>query len=380
MSPPPGASTTARAPRSPWTHGPPPSRGQKFPSAANGAGFKPLADYVHAKGLKFGIHLMRGIPRQAVEKNLPILGTNVRAADIADTSSTCTWNTDMFGVDMSKPGGQAYYDSLLALFASWGVDFVKVDDISRPTTTRAGDRGHPQGHRQDRSPHRPQHLARRDAARPRRRTSPARQHVAHQRRLLGQRGPRFATSSSASTTGRRIARPARGPTPTCFRSASSAIGRTTQFTPDEQRTMMTLWSIARSPLMLGGDMTKLDDVTLALLTNDEVLAVNQASEGNRQLFEQDDLIAWVADVPGSKDKYLAVFNAGTRPRARGCARRGAVGRTRLQRVGARARPVGWPRGRQLLRGIRPGGGPARRGTLPVERRAALKRAGTPARR
>jgi len=104
-----------------------------------------------------------------------------------------------------------------------------------------------------------------------------------------------------------------GPTPTCFRSGTVELGRQTHFTPDEQRTMMTLWSIARSPLILGADMTKLDEATLALLTNDEVLAVNQASEGNRQLFEKGDLIAWVADVPESKDKYLAVFNTGDAP-------------------------------------------------------------------
>ena len=105
---------------------------KKFPAAASGKGFKPLADYVHSKGLRFGIHIMRGIPRQAVQQNTRIFGTNVRARDIADTSSICPWNPDMYGVDMSKPGAQAYYDSIINLYASWGVDFVKCDDISRP--------------------------------------------------------------------------------------------------------------------------------------------------------------------------------------------------------------------------------------------------------
>jgi hypothetical protein len=90
--------------------------------------------------------------------------------------------------------------------------------------------------------------------------------------------------------------------------------RTTRFTPDEQRTMMSLWSIARSPLMHGGDLTKTDDFTLSLLTNSEVLAVNQASTNNRPLFDRDELIAWTADVPGSPDKYLAVFNVRDRVR------------------------------------------------------------------
>jgi len=105
---------------------------EKFPSATNGQGFRPLADYIHSKGLKFGIHMMRGIPRQAVFQNTAIKGTSARAADIADTNSVCAWNPDMFGVDMKRPGAQAYYDSLFELVASWGVDFVKIDDLSRP--------------------------------------------------------------------------------------------------------------------------------------------------------------------------------------------------------------------------------------------------------
>src|SRR4029077_924843 len=97
-------------------------------SAANGVGFKALADYVHAKGLKFGIHIMRGIPRQAVEKNLPIKGTSFHAGDVADKENGCRWNPDMWGVDTTKPGAQAYYDSIAELYASWGGDFIKAED------------------------------------------------------------------------------------------------------------------------------------------------------------------------------------------------------------------------------------------------------------
>lgn len=102
----------------------------RFPSSEEGKGFKPLADYVHNLGLKFGIHIMRGIPRQAVHANTPILGTNVGARDIAHPNSICPWNTDMYGVDASKEGAQEYYNSLFQLYAEWGVDFVKVDDIA----------------------------------------------------------------------------------------------------------------------------------------------------------------------------------------------------------------------------------------------------------
>ena len=72
---------------------------------------------------------------------------------------------------------------------------------------------------------------------------------------------------------------------------------------------MTLWCIARSPLILGADMTRMDEFTLDLLTNSEALAVNQNSIHNRQLSRDNDLIVWTADVPGSKDRYVAFFNA-----------------------------------------------------------------------
>ena len=103
----------------------------RFPSAANGKGFAPLAEYVHSLGLKFGIHIMRGIPRQAVHQNTPILGSSQTARQIAKTNSICAWNTDMYGVDPQKEGARAYYDSLFQLYASWGVDFIKCDDIAR---------------------------------------------------------------------------------------------------------------------------------------------------------------------------------------------------------------------------------------------------------
>lgn len=282
---------------------------EKFPSAAGGQGFRPLADYVHAKGLKFGIHMMRGISRQAVDHNTPLLGTGVRAADIADRNDVCQWNPDMYGVDMSKPGAQAYYDSLMQLVASWGVDFIKVDDLSRPY-----------------------HQAEIEAI----------------RKAIDKTGRPIVFSTSPGETPlsagpnveqeanmwrisddfwddwklllpqfKRLAdwtpyrRPGAWPDADMLPLGTVKFTRATRFTPDEQVTLMTLWSIARSPLIYGGDMTRLDPYTLSLLTNDEVLAVNQRSENNRQLFRNPDgTVAWVADVPGSKDKYLAVFNTG----------------------------------------------------------------------
>jgi len=110
------------------------SSSNRFPSAANDASFKALADYVHSKGINFGIHIMRGILREAAEKSLPIKSTKLHAADVADKVNVCNWRDmeDTYGVDMSKPGAQVYYDSIAEFYSSWGVDYVKADDMSRP--------------------------------------------------------------------------------------------------------------------------------------------------------------------------------------------------------------------------------------------------------
>ena len=286
----------------------------RFPSAAGGVGFKALADYVHAKGLKFGIHMMRGIPRQAWQQDLPVKGTTYTAKDIADPTSICSWNPDMYGVDMDKPGAQAYYDSLFELVAAWEVDFVKIDDLSRPY-------------------HRKEIEAIRRAIDKTGRpivfsTSPgetpvsAGAHVelhANQWRISDDfwdtwgalydqfkrlhdwtpyRGPGHFPDADMLPIGKVEA------------GSVTGTGRSTRFTTAEQYTLMSLWAIARSPLIHGGDMTQMDAFTLSLLTNDEVIAVNQRSTRNRQLFRTGDLIAWVADAEGSTDKYLAVFNTG----------------------------------------------------------------------
>ena len=287
----------------------------KFPSAGGGSGFKPLADYVHAKGLKFGIHLMRGIPRQAVEQNLPVLGTTYRAKDIADTRDTCPWNPDMYGVDMSKPGAQAYYDSVFQLIASWDVDFVKVDDLSRPYAD-----------------HRPEIEAIRKsldkAGRPMvLSTSPGEtplaeaEHVANHANMwrisddfwdswkaLEEQFTRCANWAEKGVTNT-----GHWPDADMLPVGAVRIGQKkpwTNFTHDEQYTLMTLWSLANSPLMIGGDLPKNDDFTLKLLTNAEVLAVNQHGRHGRQLSRGNDQVVWLSDAPDAGVKYVALFNLG----------------------------------------------------------------------
>ena len=99
----------------------------RFPSAKDGQGFKPLADYIHKKGLKFGIHIMRGIPKKAVEDKMPIKGANGITADqIYTTALQCEWLKDNYTVVADKPGAQEYYDSLFELYAQWGLSLIHI--------------------------------------------------------------------------------------------------------------------------------------------------------------------------------------------------------------------------------------------------------------
>lgn len=104
----------------------------RFPSAAGGAGFGPLAARVHRLGLKFGIHIMRGVPRIAVDRDLPVLGAEATAAGIADPTNACEWNPHYVGLDHRTPDAAAYYHSIADQYARWGVDFIKADDMLWP--------------------------------------------------------------------------------------------------------------------------------------------------------------------------------------------------------------------------------------------------------
>jgi len=282
----------------------------KFPSAADGKGFKHLADYVHSKGLKFGIHIMRGIPRQAVEKNTPVLGTKVKAQDIAIKSSTCAWNPDMYGVDATKPEGQAYYYSIVQMYADWGVDFIKCDDISRPYDNVQKAEIEALRKAIDKTG---RHILLS--------LSPGATPVKEGEHVMNQANMWRITDDFWDRWGLLSAMFERLDAWTPFRGPGHfpdadmlPIGivefkRPTNFTKNEQYTLMSLWAIGRSPLILGGDMTKLDDFTKEILTNPEMLKVNQQSTNNRQVSRDKNLIAWTADVPNSKDKYVALFNA-----------------------------------------------------------------------
>lgn len=301
----------------------------RFPSSAGGRGFKPLAGYVHRKGLKFGVHIVRGIPRLAVERNTPIEGTTFRAADIADKVDFCDWNEDQWGVDISRPGAQEWYDSLFRQLAAWGVDFVKADDLCYrgeeiAMLRRAIDRtGRPIVLSLSYGP-----MPLDGAA--------ALVKNANSWRLLGDlwdywdqvlpafrqlhawapySGPGHWPDPDMLPLGRLRALPAGWSknitmNPGYFEMVSHG-GRedvANFLSRDEQRTVMTLWAVARAPLMFGGHLPASDAWTMSLITNTGVLAVNQRSRHNRQLFHANGLAAWTADDRDSGDKYVAVFN------------------------------------------------------------------------
>ena len=290
----------------------------KFPSAAGGKGFGVLAGYVHSLGLKFGIHVMRGIPRQAVWARCPVRGTKGITADmIADTNSTCPWMNHMYGLDMRKPGSQEYLNSILDLYAGWGVDFIKVDDIARPYS-EAEIEGYKKaiGHCG-----RPIVLSISPGETPFRESAHVSKYANmwrmaddfwdnwkellkmfdYARTWEGAGGPGHWPDCDMIQIGKISKRGPVGPE------------RYSRFTADEAITHMSFWCIYRSPLMLGGNLPDNREQELALFGNEEVLKVNQQGENPRQLYKNDSSMVWVSQAQGSKDLYLAFFNIGETP-------------------------------------------------------------------
>ncbi len=287
----------------------------RFPSAADGKGFKALADQIHEMGMKFGIHVMRGIPRQAVRANTPIEGSDFKAADAANTNNKCGWCPDMFGVDAAKPAGQAWYDSIVRLYAAWGVDFIKVDDLSSPYSEKEIE-------------------AIRNAIDKCGRaivfsTSPGAtpvnmgDHVqshANMWRISGDFWDEWKSLDHnfdllAAWQGH--AGPGHWPDADMIplgRIGKRSVGgnRATRFTKDEQITMMSLWALGPSPLMLGMNMPENDEWTESLLTNDEVLAVNQDVLGKQgiRVSQTYGLEVWAKDLSGGA-KAVGLFNRGS---------------------------------------------------------------------
>ena len=262
----------------------------RFPSSAGGKGFKPLADYIHSKGLKFGFHIMRGISKLAVKRNAPILGSSATAKGIYNTDRLCTWLGDMYTVDASRQGSQEYYNSLFKLYASWGTDFVKIDDLTRPyhkdeieMIRKAID-----------GCGRPIVLS----------TSPGETPIeyaghisthANMWRIIDDFWDNWSQlNEHFSLFAKWIPYMAPGHWPDGDMLPLGRIGiraergdnRMSLLTKDEQYTLMTLFFICRSPLMFGGNLPDNDDFTLNLISNKETIDVMKKSKNNKLLFKK----------------------------------------------------------------------------------------------
>lgn len=290
----------------------------RFPSAAGGRGFKPLADQIHAMGLKFGIHIMRGIPRQAVHGATKVLGTDLTARDIAN-NNICPWNYDMYGINPDSPGGQAYYDSLFQLYAEWDVDFVKVDDIADSRLYGIHHREITMIRKAIDHCGRPMVLS----------LSPGPAPVDHSAGLIRDANMWRMTDDfwdrwpllkdMFSRCSRWYPYVGEGSWPDCDMLPLGRIGvrtaadgsedRFTRFNKDEQLTLMTLWCLFRSPLMFGGELRSNDDWTLSLLTNEEVLAVHRNGRKPAPLMQDEQHAVWSSTGPEGQ-LYTAFFNLG----------------------------------------------------------------------
>ncbi len=299
----------------------------RFPSAKDGAGFKPLADAVHKEGLKFGIHIIRGIPKQTFMANARIGRTRFRAAAATDPTDVCPWNPDNFGV---KPNlaGQAWYDALIQQYANWGVDYLKVDCIA----------SHPYKAAEIKMIHkailrsgRPIVLS----------LSPGPTALANAAevaanaqlwRISHDVWDHWDDTSQPSENTQTVkgqfpllaswakyARPGNWPDADMLPigelgpAPGDGKSRSTRLTEDEQRTMITLWCIARSPLFLGANLTGMDGFTKSLLTDPGVIAVDQNSINNQFAAQDGDVVAWTANSSTGPSAYLALFNLSDTP-------------------------------------------------------------------
>lgn len=295
----------------------------RFPSAKKGKGFAPLAEYIHSLGLKFGIHIMRGMPRMAAHKNLPILNSEYTAREVANPNSICVWNPDMYGLkcEQMEAGARAYYESIFALYASWGVDFVKVDDIAReyPHCKKEIElisdaiRGCGRDMVLSLSPgpaplDRAEHL----------------KTYANMWRItddfwddwslllaMFERAEKWCTHSGPGHW------PDADMLPVGALRQCTSPDDWTRFTEDEQITMMSLWCMMRAPLIAGGHLPKNDEFTLNLLTNREILEIETSTHCGHQLYRTEDEIAWIAPRRDGEGVYVALFNISEKTRTAG---------------------------------------------------------------
>lgn len=286
----------------------------RFPSAADGNGFKSLADYIHGKGLKFGIHIMRGIPKTAVENKLPIKGTDGITADqIYTKENQCRWLRDNYTVMADKPGAQEYYNSIFELYAAWGVDFIKIDDLSAPIYHRdeielirkAID-----------NCGRPIVLSTSPGPTPIEDAQNVSENANMWRMVNDVWDSWWHLKHLMKVSQAWIPYIKPGTWPDCDMiplgrlSVRGEVGddRMTNLTKDEQYTLMTFFTIFKSPLFFGGDLPSNDEFTNSLMTNKAVLKMHSESSEVKSLFYDENKLAITSKNLTTGEVYLAIFN------------------------------------------------------------------------
>ena len=292
---------------------------RRFPSSQGGRGFRPLADYIHSLGLKLGIHIYRGVPRAAVDKGMagPIDGTTL--SEIADLTSTCEWHDFTYGLRVGHPKAAAYYDHIVAMYASWGVDFLKADDLAFPyreweieavsaAVEKCG---------------REMVLSLSPGIAARERRDHLQSH-SHMWRISADFWDRWDDLKRQFELCRpwfdAIGKPGWPDADMlpigrlCVRQDPvHPPERLSRFTHDELRTLMTLWALFRSPLMIGGVLPGMDAFSLSLLTNRAVLRVNQYSMNNRIVRQDEHSAVWTAEDSEKAETYVGFFNLDDAP-------------------------------------------------------------------
>ena len=282
----------------------------RFPSAAGGKGFAPLSEQIHQMGLKFGIHIMRGLPRMAAHRRLPIEGSAFLCSQAADPHSICAWNPDMYGLRCDTPDAKAYYDSIFRLYASWGVDFVKCDDIARE---------YPRCRREIelisescRNCGRDMVLSLSPGPAPLEQAEHLKANANMWRitddfwddwqllRAMFERAEKWCVHAGPGHWPDADMLPIGA-----LRQCEDPSGWT-RFTEAEQRTMLTLWCMMRSPLMIGAEMQKNDAFTLSLLTNASILEILKESWCAHPLRTTETESVWISPPgrPGLLDRIF----------------------------------------------------------------------------
>jgi hypothetical protein len=288
-------------------------------------GFDEIIGLAHELGLKTGIHLMRGIPRRAVEQNLPIKNSPYTAADVADTNSICGWNDQNYGVDVSKPGAQDWYNSVYQQMADWGFDFVKVDDLTPyPKEILAVAKAIENTGREmiySLSPGGGVYFADLYYYR--------RANMVRTTKDIWDRGDDIDKGFTAWKKFQGIAHEGFWPdldmipfgqlqlmSPRNYAAgehnellSGEGFTRTSRLTPQQMRTFITMRALAASPLFVGGDLPTMDDYSLSLLTNQHMLECNQNGVCGYNVYEKDGIEVWITqqkEFPGQG--WIGVFN------------------------------------------------------------------------